>query len=114
MEIDEQIKVVEWCDWVGIPIWHNPNEGKRSYYTGKTLVRAGLRKGVPDLTIPRARGKYHGLYIEMKYGRNKLTAEQEHWLADLSRNGYAVKVAYSAEEAIQAIKKYMSLGGTEQ
>ena len=110
MEIDEQITVVDWCDANKIPIWHNVNEGKRSYRTGKKLVRAGLRKGVPDLQIPLACGIYHGLFVEMKYGRNKTTPEQEYWLGLLSKNGYAVKVAYSADEAIKSISRYLALG----
>lgn len=111
MEIDEQIAVVAWCDAQKIPIWHNVNEGKRSYTMGKKLVRAGLRRGVPDLQIPVPSGQYHGLFIEMKYGRNKTTPEQEYWLGLLSKQGYAVKVAYSAEIAIKAISRYLSLGG---
>ena len=110
MEIDEQIAVVDWCDAKSIPIWHNVNEGKRSYAMGRKLVRAGLRRGVPDLQIPLARGAYHGLFIEMKYGRNKTTPEQDYWLGLLSKNGYAVKVAYTADEAIKSISRYLALG----
>lgn len=109
MELDEQIAVVAWCDAVGVQIFHIVNEGKRSYSMGKKLVQAGLRRGVPDLFIPEPHGVYHGLFIEMKYGKNTLTEEQSRWLSFLSSRGYAVKVAYSADEAIGAIQKYIDL-----
>lgn len=113
MELDEQEIVVQWCDTVGVPIFHIVNEGKRTPWSGAKLVRAGLRKGVPDLFIPKACGAYHGLFIEMKYGRNTLTDDQTLWLGLLSRQGYATKVAYSADIAIAAIKKYYRLEGEE-
>ena len=47
-------------------MYHIPNEGKRSKSNGAELVRQGLKKGVPDICLPVPRGKYHGLYIEMK------------------------------------------------
>lgn len=109
-EIDEQINVVAWCRMQDLPIVHVPNEGKRSMYVGRQLVAAGLAKGFPDLFLPIARGGYHGLMIEMKYGTNKLTEEQKTWLRLLKGEGYATYVAYSFEEAREAITTYMKQG----
>lgn len=110
MEIDEQVKVVTWCELHGIPVFHIVNEGKRTPWSGRQLVAAGLRRGVPDLCIPQARGGYHALYIEMKYGKNKLTEDQKYWLRLLKAEGNATYVAYSFEEAKEAIKKYLQQG----
>lgn len=108
-EAAEQAAVVEYCDLLHIPCVHIPNEGKRSEAYGAQLKRLGLRPGFPDLFVPLARGKYHGLFIEMKYGEGRPTPEQKKWLLDLSAEGYACAVCYSAAEAIRIITKYKGL-----
>ena len=102
----EQEAVVEYCDLLHIPIVHIPNEGKRSLSYAARMKRMGLRSGFPDLFVPLARGGYHGLFIEMKYGKNKTTKDQKEWLATLSAEGYACAVCYSAAEAIKIIESY--------
>ena len=109
-EIDEQKNVVAWCRMQGITIIHIPNEGKRSYYAGRELVAAGLAKGFPDLLILEARGGFHGMAIEMKYGKNTLTEEQKYWLRLLKDKGWAVHVSYSYENAVDKITQYMQQG----
>ena len=83
-----------------------PNEGKRSVVAGAMLKRAGMRPGFPDLFLPRPRGKYHGLFIEMKYDRGKTSKDQEEWISLLRGEGYACAVCYNASEAIEIIEKY--------
>lgn len=103
----EQEAVVEFCDRKHIPVYHIPNGGKRNAREARKLKRQGVRAGVPDLCIPIPVGKWHGLYIEMKVGRNKTTELQDKWLGLLLRNGYAVAVCYGSEKAIAAIQRYM-------
>lgn len=105
-ETTEQIAVVNYCQAIGIPIVHIPNEGKRSVATGIQLKRMGLQRGFPDLFIPLARRDYHGLFVEMKYGKGRLSEPQKEWLSRLNQEGYAVCVCYSADEAIDKINKY--------
>ena len=38
---------------------------------------------MPDLFLPVGRGSYHGLFIELKYGKNKPTEKQTEWLKSL-------------------------------
>lgn len=102
----EQEAVVEYCDLLHIPIVHIPNEGKRSLSYAARMKKMGLRSGFPDLLVPLARGGYHGLFIEMKYGKNKTTKEQKEWLERLSAEGYACTVCYNAAEAIKTIESY--------
>lgn len=59
------------------------------------------------MSLPYPSCGRHGLYIEMKYGGNKPTAEQRRWLDELSSLGYATAVCYSAEEAIKVIMNYL-------
>ena len=67
----------------------------------------GLKAGVPDLCLPVARQGYHGLYIEMKYGRNKPTAKQKWWLEKLAEQGYKTIVCWGADEAIAVLEDYL-------
>ena len=107
-EADEQITVVEYCELLGIPVYHIPNEGKRSVYAGANLKRQGLRRGVPDLCIPVARGKYHSLYIEMKTKDGKATQAQADWIHLLRGQGMCAFVCYGADDAMTLIDEYMA------
>lgn len=108
-EADEQAAVVEYCRVRHIPIYHIPNEGKRSYQAGRYMKRQGLSAGVPDLCIPVPKGRYHSLYIEMKYGRNKVTQKQSEWINLLRSHGMCAAVCYGSKSAMDLITKYFSL-----
>ena len=90
-------------------LYHIPNEGKRSVSYGAALRRQGMKKGVPDLCLPVARGKYHGLYIEMKAGRNKPTVDQQWWLEALERQGFRAVWCSGWEQAKEEISEYLNL-----
>lgn len=108
-EAQEQEAVVEFCTWRRIPVFHIPNGGYRNPREAAKLKAQGVKPGVPDLCIPVARGGYHGLYIEMKVGKNKPTEHQEKWLKLLNEQGYKAIVCYGALNAICAIKRYVAL-----
>ena len=112
-EIYEQEVVVKYCLLHRIPIVHIPNEGKRNVAYAVMLKRIGLQKGFPDLFITRASRGFHGLFIEMKYGKGKPTKEQNEWLELLALEGYACAICYDADEAIKIIKKYHNGGENE-
>ena len=59
---------------------HVPNGGKRDRATAVALKRQGVKAGVPDIVLPAARAGYHGLYIELKAGKNTTTENQRRWL----------------------------------
>ena len=105
----EQEALISWCEVKQIPIVHIPNEGKRSASYAAKMKRMGLRAGFPDLFIPIARGRYHGLFIEMKYGNGRASGAQQHWLRLLSREGYAVSICYGFDAARHSIEKYLKL-----
>lgn len=89
---------------------HIPNGGQRSKATAARLKAAGVKSGVPDLCLPYPCGGYHGLYIELKVGKNKPTANQNAWLDYLDGAGYCVRVCWGADEAIGEITKYLERG----
>lgn len=86
-----------------------PNGGTRNKIEAVNLKRQGVVPGVPDLCLAVPKGKYHGLYIEMKVHPNKTTAVQEIWLKNLSFYGYAVKVCYSCVAAKITLEHYLKL-----
>ena len=117
-ELTEQQAVMEWAELQKgkYPelnlLYHIANEGKRSVVNGANLKRAGLKKGVPDLCLPCAKGGYHALYIEMKKDRkSRVSAEQKEWIAKLKAAGNAAEVCRSFEEAINTLKTYLNLKG---
>lgn len=90
-------------------LYHIPNGGKRDARTAANLKRQGVKAGVPDLHLPVARGGYHGLYIELKVGKNKTTQLQNKWLDDLGKQGYLAIVCYGWQEAAEQLINYLEL-----
>lgn len=100
---------------------HIPNEGKRSLREGARQKALGLTRGVSDLLLAVPMQFYltledgtgatpiwrHGLWIEMKSGKGKLTKEQEEFLDLMATNGYRTAVARSFEEAVKIFEDYV-------
>lgn len=111
-EEQEQIYLIKWVEsakkhYPDIEmIFHIPNGGVRSKAEAGRLKACGVRAGVPDLFLPVPKGKYHGLFIEMKVGNNKPTEEQKKWITRLRRNGYAAEVCYGWCEAWETLRAY--------
>ena len=86
---------------------HVPNGGKRDAATAIALKRQGVKAGVPDICLPAPRGIYHGLYIELKAGRNTTTAKQRSWLDYLRQQGYFTAVCYGWQTAAELVERYL-------
>lgn len=93
------------CKWIHAI----PNGGYRSKTTAVNLRNEGVKKGVWDLFCCYPRNGFHGMYVEMKYGKNKLTPEQETFRSHCEAQGYKTYVAYSWFEAYTAIMDYLGL-----
>jgi hypothetical protein len=114
-EHSEQVALIEWCnlakneypelEW----IFAVPNGGHRHPLTAMKLKREGVKAGVFDLFLPCALGGFHGLFIEMKYGKNKLTDAQREFEWFVSAKGYCTCVCWSWIEAKKQIELYLSL-----
>lgn len=85
-----------------------PNEGKRTDIQLFVMCKAGLTPGIPDVFCAIPTKKYSGLFIEFKYGKNKLTPAQEKMIPLLQAMGYQCSICYSAEEAINVFIEYVS------
>lgn len=90
-------------------MFHIPNERKCSRATGGRLKAEGVKKGVPDILLPVARGRFHGLFIEMKRIGGKLSKEQVEWMKKAENYGYATIVCEGWIPAKGAIEIYLSL-----
>ena len=113
-ESEEQTAIIEWANIMQhrVPelalLYHVPNGGSRNVVEAKRLKAQGVKSGVPDLVLPVARGKYHGLYIELKTLRGRVSDAQKQWLDALRNQGYAAIVCRGADEAIAMIAKYLA------
>ena len=112
-EAQEQIALLDWAAVMQgryaelALLFHIPNEGKRSYQVGGQMRRMGLKRGVPDLFLPVARGGYYGLFVEMKSAKGRPTPEQREWCKVLQEQGYAAIVVHGWREAAEQIEAYL-------
>lgn len=117
-EANEQIKLFRWANFATAKypclalLHHIPNGGSRNRLEARNLKLQGVKSGVPDICLPVPCGKYHGLYIEMKYGKNKPTDNQNRWLTLLRQNGYCTAICYGWEDAKKVIENYLNGGIT--
>jgi hypothetical protein len=96
-----------------------PNGGVRPYKTDASGVRysreaqklrdEGLKKGVPDIFLPVARGFYNGMFIEMKAPKGRETKEQKEWAVKLAEQDYRVVTCYGWDKAAEQILNYLTL-----
>lgn len=84
-----------------------PNGGLRNKIVAKKLKAEGVLASVPDLFLSLPNDKYHGLYIEMKYGKNKMSKGQKEMKRILEEHGYKHIVCYSFDEFKKEIEEYL-------
>lgn len=114
-EAQHQRNVINWSMtvrdiWPELELLHAvPNGGKRDPVEAKHLKEQGLKPGVPDLDLPVARGRYHGLRIEMKTETGRETPEQIWWREKLTEQGYFATVCHGWISAVRTIEWYMNL-----
>lgn len=98
---------------VGVPerlCFAVPNGGKRHIAVAAKLKAEGARAGVVDVFLDVPAAGFHGLRLEFKKPGKKVRpgSEQEAWIFDARRMGYNVLVVWTTEEAIRAVKAYIS------
>ena len=112
-EAEEQMAVVKWAELMSHKhpclkwLYHTPNGGSRNIAEAANLKRMGVKAGVPDLCIPYPSKGYHGLYVEMKTDKGRLSAAQRDYIDFLTEQGYKAVVCHGAEEAIGEIWGYV-------
>ena len=84
-----------------------PNGGSRNLLEAINLNKAGLTPGIPDVYCAISKGEFHGLFIEFKVGRNKLTGVQKIMFDKFSSAGYRCEVCYSFGDAVKVFVDYV-------
>ena len=113
-EANYQQQVVEWARWAhrsgkypNLDLLHCSLNGVKLSGTQAKIAKAqGMLSGVPDLFLPVPIGGYHGLFIEMKSDKGRLSTNQTWFLSKVELLGYKIAVCYSANEAIKTIENY--------
>ncbi|MCG3884160.1 VRR-NUC domain-containing protein [Photobacterium leiognathi] len=86
-----------------------PNGGLRAKRTAAELLHEGVKDGVPDMQISVPRGKYHGMYLEVKTDTGRPSSHQLKRVSKLCEQGYYAVVCKGFDECWQAINKYVKL-----
>lgn len=91
-------------------IYAIPNGGNRGRIEAGIIIGEGVLPGIPNLCIPFPKGRFHGLYIEMKDGSNgRLSEHQQRVIDTLQTFGYDVAVCRSLEQFMDTVNEYMKL-----
>lgn len=122
-EHDEQVAIFQWANTMmsrypelrllfAVPNgaklpWRRNSKNQRYSPEAIRLTGEGLRRGVPDMCLPVARGGYHGAFFELKAGKNKPSLEQLWWVDTLTEQGYYAVVEWGAENMIRLIEDYL-------
>jgi hypothetical protein len=113
-EANYQQQVVEWArlahmsgKYPNLDMLHCSLNGvKLSGTQAKIAKGQGMLSGVPDLFLPVPKNGFHGLFIEMKSEKGRLSTNQTWFLSKVELLGYKIAVCYSANEAIKTIENY--------
>jgi hypothetical protein len=106
-----QMACVRWFDYqypkYRILLHHSPNGGKRDAREAGRFKAMGVRPGFPDLFLAVPSSGYHGLFIELKAGKNNQTDTQIEFETRLKEHGYSYCVVRSVEEFISEVVEYL-------
>lgn len=114
-EHQHQVALFEWAammenQWPELKMMAAvPNGGARHKAVAGKLKAEGVKAGYPDILLDVARKPYHGLRIEMKAEKGRLSEAQKVWLANLRSRGYCAEVCFGWEAARRTIEKYLNL-----
>ena len=112
-ESAEQKAFFRWWHLMQASRWYNvvcfavPNGGARDAITGARMKQEGVLAGVPDIFLARSACGRHGMFIEMKTKRGRISERQRDLFPLLEAAGYAVVVARGWKEAADAVEMYL-------
>lgn len=113
-----QAKFIAWCNDASLRdrrlkdleyIFHIPNGSNKSPATRVLFKKIGLKSGVPDIFLPVPSRGYHGLWIEFKSSKGRLSDTQKKYHEALVRLGYQVIVCRMYMQAINLMLDYLEL-----
>lgn len=110
-EDSNQAALIKWSDMhknIGPFLHAIANGGSRHILEAVKLKKTGVRAGVFDLFLMIPNKVYHGLFIEMKSKKGKLTEKQKEFQDRAESKNYCTFVAYNWIEAKDKILEYLA------
>ncbi len=78
-----------WLFGLNVLYCANPHAGmKMTLKQGSRAKAMGYRRGFPDMAIYEPRGKYHAMFIELKFNNSNVSDFQKAWKEALTQRGY--------------------------
>ena len=106
-----QINLINWFkhEWPELAgdIHHFANERKCSFQQGLHLQRMGVTPGVSDIFLGIAVDGFHGLFLELKTLKGKLSNEQMEFIHKKNQRGYFAVAVWGLEAAKEVMKCYL-------
>jgi hypothetical protein len=84
-----------------------PNAAKRSYAQANYMKSEGLVSGIADIFLMCPKSGWHGMFIELKSAKGKLSDAQKEFMGAATLMGYQAVVCYGFDEAKDAINDYL-------
>ena len=84
-----------------------PNGGSRNTREARNLKLQGVMPGVSDLIFLFPGRGYHGLCIEMKFGKGKQTQNQKEWGEAVEKFNYKYIVINNFDDFFKLINWYV-------
>lgn len=116
-----QMQCIQWFDLqfpeISRHLMHIPNGGARPKFVtkkgrsyspeGQRLKLMGVRAGVFDLFLAIPAEPFHGLWLEAKYGKNKLSPEQVIFKSQMDKVGFKTGEFWTFEQFANEIRTYL-------
>lgn len=85
------------------------NHGTDDIVKGSMANAEGRKAGVSDMSLPVKRGRYSGLYMELKVGENKLSEKQMEFIEFVKAQGFAAYEVRGWQQAVDCYRWYLNL-----
>lgn len=85
-----------------------PNTARRSLQEGSRFKREGVKAGVSDFIILYPSNGYHGMLIEFKTEKGKVTPEQKEFQNNVIKANYYAIVCRNLDMAMAEVKGYIN------
>lgn len=90
-------------------IYAVPNAALRGKRERSRILAEGLKAGVSDVCVPIPRKGFHGAYMEFKFGKNTVQANQKEFMEFVTAQGYTTVVVYSWTAAQEWLEGYLDI-----
>ncbi len=84
-----------------------PNGGIRSRLEASIMQGEGVTPGVADLFLALPSGPFHGLFIEIKSPKGRISENQAHFFSRQRTVGYQCQFCNSIDGFISIVNDYM-------